>query len=411
MAAAVSDARVVAVWRPTSETDLRSALDADLLRETHLVELKATTGSTRGERSETARDLASLALDGGQLIVGIKENKPEKRYELAPVELDGRIEALEEIAEHRVEPPLTIHAYEIPSDTDPLLGYLIVNVDASPVAPHMVDGTYFGRGEKRRRQLGDAEVLRLHRARDEQVAGVQAALATFMAESPLPEVTGQQGHLYLIALPSTAPPGAAVTAVWDSDWVRNTSARVENSLPRDLAQYPPTARYGSVVTGSHGLSVSTIDERFDPNSPVSDRTVLQIDLQEDGAVRLLNGRLTDTDTRNGVAIRVILDGVLVANAYRLLAWAVAVADASGYRGAWDLALTGTQLAGCQALTASRDINRFGAPQYPAHDFAGFERATNSEIREDPAAVVGRLTGRLLRALDVAGDWPLLFPTK
>jgi hypothetical protein len=41
-------------------------------------------------------------------------------------------------------------------------GYLIVQVPQSPQAPHMVDGKYYGRGDKTNRVLSHAEVFRIH---------------------------------------------------------------------------------------------------------------------------------------------------------------------------------------------------------------------------------------------------------
>lgn len=146
------------MWSPRREADLASALESGELRESHLLEIKRIDGSGKAERSEMARDLASMALDGGQILFGLNEVKDSNSFELTPFVLQGRVEALEQIAELRIEPPLQIRATEIVSDSSPEMGYILVQIDASAEAPHMVDGVYYGRGEKRRRRLGDGEV-------------------------------------------------------------------------------------------------------------------------------------------------------------------------------------------------------------------------------------------------------------
>ena len=51
-------------------------------------------------------------------------------------------------------------AIEIPSGSGK--GVLVVNIPASPRAPHMAGGRYYGRGDKTNYQMSHAEVLRRH---------------------------------------------------------------------------------------------------------------------------------------------------------------------------------------------------------------------------------------------------------
>lgn len=53
----------------------------------------------------------------------------------------------------------------IVSGADPAAGYVIVQIPESPAAPHMIDKIYYGRGDKTKVKLSDAEVLRLHQRR------------------------------------------------------------------------------------------------------------------------------------------------------------------------------------------------------------------------------------------------------
>jgi hypothetical protein len=74
----------VARWTPATEQEIRTAIQDGVLAETHYVELKRQVGDSAGERNETARDLASLALDGGVMIIGVAEDKVNRTWRPDP---------------------------------------------------------------------------------------------------------------------------------------------------------------------------------------------------------------------------------------------------------------------------------------------------------------------------------------
>jgi hypothetical protein len=65
-------------WVPQSEHDLLVARDGTI-EENHHLEFKRQTGTTDGERKETARDLASMAADGGWPSGLMKRNPDSSR--------------------------------------------------------------------------------------------------------------------------------------------------------------------------------------------------------------------------------------------------------------------------------------------------------------------------------------------
>jgi hypothetical protein len=69
-----------AQWVPRSEADLGEAASQGLLEETHYLELKREIPAGKSENRELARDLASLAVDGGTLIVGVAEDETGAHY-------------------------------------------------------------------------------------------------------------------------------------------------------------------------------------------------------------------------------------------------------------------------------------------------------------------------------------------
>src|SRR5260370_16586543 len=76
-------------WRPRSEADIQRAIDNALLSETHDLDCKREIGAAPGKRKETARDLASFAIDGGALLIGAGEDKANRTFTLAPHPLRG----------------------------------------------------------------------------------------------------------------------------------------------------------------------------------------------------------------------------------------------------------------------------------------------------------------------------------
>ena len=143
------------------EQELEQALQEGLLEETHFLDVKREVAPGRAANHETARDLASFSIDGGEYIIGVDEDAQQ----LYAVPLSGLAERVEQVCLSVVDPPLILRSQAIPAADRPGMGYLVVSVPPSPAAPHMVDHTYWARGDKTKFRLSDAEVIRLHERR------------------------------------------------------------------------------------------------------------------------------------------------------------------------------------------------------------------------------------------------------
>ena len=194
--------------RPTWLPGTYAAAAADVagrqVAENHYTELKSTYERTDGGRREMAKDIAALALDGGALIVGINEDEVGRAVEVSPVDLAGFAERLDQAATYRCDPPVQVGIDLLPHPEDPVKGVLVVQVPANPLAPVMVDGRYYGRGERAVRQLGDAEVVRLHQNRAGQADHVERTLTAAVtdAQSGLMPNSGKEGRLVVVAEPA-----------------------------------------------------------------------------------------------------------------------------------------------------------------------------------------------------------------
>ncbi len=306
-------------WQPTTEAELRSVTDAGLLQETHYLDAKREIGDSGGPRKETARDLASFAIDGGGLVIGVEENKEERTWTLAPQPLNGLAERVESIATHLVDPPLFVVTTDIPSESDPTQGYLYVYVPPSPRAPHMVDGIYFARGDRQRTRLSDAEVVRHHSRREPLEQLGHRLLDDEIARDHVPAEKQTLGHLYLVAQPLTPRHEMA------REFVRGHPGDLINMLRDPERHLPPPVRgivpslayLTSHRSRANGVSWCS-SAAMGPGRSIVDEPgydgeegLLDVELREDGGVRLVAGRMTMQygGSRLGAPTAVIVDSV------------------------------------------------------------------------------------------------------
>ncbi len=187
-------------WPWTRESELEFAATEGLLAETHYLDLKREVPPGRSHNRELARDLCQFTIDGGTLVIGVEEHA-EGPPTLEPVELTGLAERVEQVARSIPDPPVLVTFTTITSERDPAHGYLVVHVPVSGLAPHMVDGVYYGRSDKTKLRLSDAEVMRAHQARTVTEERVVAVLDAYVARDPVPASQRRQAHAFVVAVP------------------------------------------------------------------------------------------------------------------------------------------------------------------------------------------------------------------
>lgn len=397
------------VWRPRSEDELRSVIAAGGLEETHYFEVKQDVPAGKGGSRELARDLAQFGIDGGVLLIGVAEPKEaSSQWEPAPIPLTGLSERIEQVARSSVDPPLQIRVNQFSSGGDPAIGYVVVQIPASPQAPHMVAGVYYGRGDKMRQALSDAEVLRLHAARRSADEQISRLLDAEIERDPFGS-RGQLGHLYLVAHPQLAGPDLALTLL-GGDVRSLLQLGAEQTVPPQLRQRAPTPLTASYLPRrAYGVALCSDglqDGRQATAEDIEERS-LDIELREDGGLRVFVGRLTGDHNGN----KLILDGLVLAYAIRLVEWARSVGEMTSYRGRWFLGVAGTGLQGGRTATSPSSFDDPG-PVYDADDYRQITTTEYFELDERPGDVVQRLTGRLLRGLGTADYYKdqVNFPT-
>lgn len=395
-------------WHPEDEAAIEAAVREGLISESHFFDAKREIEQSAAARKELARDLVSFAIDGGSLLIGLEEDKIQRTWNLAPQPLAGQAERVEMIAKTLSDPPLFVVTHELPSQQDPSKGYLLVTIPASPVAPHMVAGIYYGRGHVTRNRLSDSEVRRLHAMQRGSEEKVDELIDSEIGRDPTRSSGRRNGHLFVVAQPVNGSKHLARSFVrGHRQGIDEVVNQAESTLGA-LTGLPPTPSYASSYasrsagvalcspTLENGRLLASVDddERIEANA-------VDIEFREDGGIRIFVGRMTWSRPNSWGArppTKIINDGVAVAYALRIVHMARLVSLRTGYMGSWDFGLAADALSGGISMVFSTGVS-FNTPA--AFDEASYREATRAtfvELSERPREVAERLVGALVRAL-------------
>lgn len=366
--------------------EVTSAAEAGVLDEGHWVELKEhVPAAARKANVELAKDLASLALDGGVLIIGIEDDHGAAGA-VVGTPLQGLRTRISQVSHGSIRPPLPVVVAEHPHPSDPAKGLVVVTVPASLSAPHMVDDRYWGRSPEGKRALGDVEVRRVMEALGERRAGFADRLARVREHDPYPAPSRTNSHLYLLAEPIVAGSSQRLSRLLDQGAAfRAVAQGVQGGGP----QHPPSvARIGFVTAHPDGFEF-----RYNEASS-SESDSLVVVLRDDGGLRLISGRASDQ--RDGQ--RLGLPTHVVESVHQGLRLAALVAQSHlGFNGLWQIGVHLDRLRGLRTYRARIRIAGY-MPDYPNDDFESLSTATTDDLIHSTSRVVSDLLGGYLRGL-------------
>jgi hypothetical protein len=394
-------------WVPQSEADLAEAISQGVLEEGHRLDLKREIPAGKTANKELARDLASFAIDGGILLVGIGEDEAASSFHLAPQPLAGLAERIEMVARTIADPPLAVLCSPVRSAQDQSLGYLVVRIPPSSTAPHMVDHRYLGRGDKAKLYLSDSDVRRLHEQRHATERDALALLREQFGRDPIPAEDRKQAHLFLLAQPSALRPQMFLDLVHGQEALanllsvtRHTDTPVLRELLKSTDGFSPPLTYASDFafrSAGAALSYGLATGRSWTPSGASPEDIVELEVDEDGGLRIFMSRLSDSLRSADPASsgeRLLMSGA-VTYARQFIALTTAAADHADYQGNWILAAGATGIQGLpvhEFLVRGRSGPRPDSPTYQQATTASY-----AELLRQPGTVTGRLIGRLLRA--------------
>ncbi len=409
------------MWTPSTFASAVSDVDARRVCENHYIELKRTYESTDSGKRKLPEHLASLALDGGVLVIGVEENDAGMAIKVIPVDLAGFAERVDSAALYRCDPPVEVRITPLsdPNDESGLTGILLVEVPAHPLAPVMVDGRYFGRGERTTRRLSDAEVVRLHQARALEAGHMEKALEAAVQEArALGDVSF--GRLTIVAEPAPIRDADAMSHVYaKNDWWRwqqaaDTAAAeyVQDRGSRSAAlagclyqgAFSPVAMLGiGVQNRRHAQGVEV--GRTGPGGESEPNGYLR--LYESGAFRLALTSFVhpkrEYSAVSGKERRELDWHFLVSATVYAVGMFVQVRQKASFHRQLDIGVHVDGLTGVVPQSTESSLSRWGdATRYSAKEYRRTTRITVQEMDGDPTAVMNRLWGPLLRSLGL-GD--------
>jgi hypothetical protein len=394
-------------WAPAAWSDVVEAAAGGLLDESHWIDLKQDLPAGKPKHNtDLAKDLASLAVDGGLLLIGV-EDADSRAGNVCGVELAKLADRVDQVARGKVHPPLVVRCHEVPDPDRPGWGCLLVHVPPSAQAPHMVDYVYYGRGDRANTRLGDEQVRAVIDAHARGRADAAAVLRRMADEDPFPADTRQFGHLYLLAQPETASEEALVELLAGADAVRVIQEIIGQIVrARGIPGFEPDAhQLLERVPRAEGLAMTSYSA---DEGPHREQSLLELVIREDGGIRLTCGRGTDAFPRPGFAppdqpTMAVIAALVLGLAYVLAALAGLLADQfAAYQGQWRLGLRMDRLRGAVPLDLlqGHPLNRPGNP-YSRDEYEKVTSASTEELINAPHAVTERLAAPLLRGLGVA----------
>jgi hypothetical protein len=383
--------------------DLVAAADAGVLQETQWVECKTAVPTGRKANLELARDLASLSVEGGLLVVGAIDKIEDSTGLVGVPDVDGLRDRIAQVASNSIKPPLNI-AIDVVGDAGQpsRRSCVLVTVHSSTSAPHMVDERYWGRSATGKRPLDDVEVRRLLSERTERSHGFQQHLLS-MSDTfdPIPRSERRQGHIYFCARPMMTP------AIKATDTLVSTTPK--NWL---TAALPGGANYARELGGMveneiphpDGIMVASSWQR---TAETRELYNVQVLLGDDGELRATS--CEGTRAKQGDGRQIIYANYHLEFAHQLILVAASVSNKQvGYRGEWEIGVHATGLAGCLSNFSVSEYRHYDIPPYQTDSYTSVTSASTDEMLDGTPAVVQRLYGGFVRGLGL----PIkLFPYK
>lgn len=194
------------MWLPKTEAEIVQAVQSGALEESAIFDAKEQLS----KNSEIAKDIAAMANDGGVIIYGLGEDEGGRITRFTPFSLDGQAEKIDAIVRYSISEPPVIHILSIPTNENPKVGYLVVQIPPSERAPHMVvvkgDHRFYGRTAAGNGLLSEGEVARLYARRQQSEVNREKLLEAEIGDSPL-EPNENFVYLFLYARPVFAKEG------------------------------------------------------------------------------------------------------------------------------------------------------------------------------------------------------------
>jgi hypothetical protein len=367
--------------------DVVEAAAAGSLDETQWVELKEMLPPAKSENLEVAKDLASLAVGGGVLLVGVRDAQGSAG-EVVGTKLGRLADRVSQVAVTRIDPPLNVVVREVPDPEHDGYGVLVVTVPASLSAPHMVDGAYWGRHARGKRKMSDGEVRLLHHEGERRAASFVQDLQALPADlCTVTDSNRRLAHLYLLMRPEVSVGTALADAIADG---RSFRSFVDDGLRFNPRYLPTLDGAERSVPNPDGWELSTGTDAED--------WALRAVLGTDGSLAVYSGHLSYETDSDHERRRYISPGTAIELTHSALEVAGHIgARVLHYQGTWQIGVLADGLLGLPSMLA-RSAFRTRIAAYPRDRFDNVIQATTDDLLDRTREVVGELLRPFMRGM-------------
>lgn len=366
------------------------AAAAGLLDESYWVELKKDVPPTSaGSNMELARDIASLSVDGGLLIIGIKDDKGRAGDVVGIADPSALSDRIVQVA-RTIHPPVQVEVQRLPSP-DGSTTTLVVRVPASATAPHMVDHRYWGRSDHGKTPLSDPEVARLFDLRRSR----QEDFVDQMREAQSRDLVALQdrtrGHGYVVMRPLgyQDAPGQQVA-------VTSLASTVRTALGAVSPQWSPAMDQVS-SDRPHPDGLLTTSNQWEHDSPTFGH--VQVLFLDTGQVEVVSTEITTTGMgHDPEAPQFVPIGHVIELVHCSMLVAGHIGEHHlGYQGQWQV---GVILDGLKGVRTSKSATSRGyvTPPFPSQEYVRTAMTTTTQLRDNPATVTDQLLRPFVRGL-------------
>jgi hypothetical protein len=405
-------------WIPKTSDELLQALaDGTLPHETAYYEYKQQLPHS-SKNSDIAVDVSAMTVEGGVIVYGVAEDKSKVTFTPHPIGLSGVQDRISNtvVANVRERPAFNVRLLSLPDDA--ARGFVVVEVPASPRAPHMVEVNdvyrFYGRVPGGNTKLTETEVSRLYERRrvteDQGREIVDAAIAA----APVQPEPGVRGDLHVVLRPILGDSGIRLRAFDDDDGSGLVQAVINshNSLRFRLLWDPHVA---DILSGAHrsatldGVTLANYPTSGSDGSPLLNYYA-RLEVLDNGLTRYFRAAIAGdepTSAGSGQLCYAIRDPAASQITVHLAHVTGAFLRKAQYQGLVDVyvAILGGQGA-ISSQWAMRGGGMFptpgGVPQVATDDYRNEVRVSVDELADDPVGVSVRLLSRLLRTISPNG---------
>jgi hypothetical protein len=244
--------------------------------------------------------------------------------------------------------------------------------------------------------LTATEVRRLH----EQIAEAAPPplideLRNFVRLDPTQEEQRQQAHLFVLARPIRGSDEMLGDAVGDR-WEAWTREHVLNAPRLARAFSPDFDDARRLVRRPNGWVATQYEAVHRPPEPPYENYGIEIEIGDDGSIRLFCSRASDHFKEARVIFEVIIGGLV----RRVVDLAAVISNDTGFVGDWEIGVALTRLQGAVSHFRLDNwwVNAAECEPYPEFGYERVWRGSTADLGV-PDPIVTRLIGRLNRALN------------